>query len=126
VELVDFLWTLVVIFFMVIYFMIMFRVIIDVFRRDDISGVGKAGWLLLLLVLPLITLLIYTIAQGKGMAERDMAQYKEMRAQQDTYIREVAGGTDPAAQIKQAHDLLQSGAISQEEFDALKAKAMAG
>jgi hypothetical protein len=125
VNLVDFLWTLLVIFFMVIYFMIMFRVIIDVFRRDDISGVGKAGWLLLLLVLPLITLLIYTIAQGKGMAERDMAQYQQMRSQQDSYIREVAGGTDPAAQIKQAHDLLQSGAISQEEFDNLKAKALA-
>ena len=124
-NLVDFLWTLLVIFFMVIYFMIMFRVIIDVFRRDDLNGWGKAGWLILLLFLPLITLLVYTIVQGKGMAQRDMAQYQEMRSAQDTYIRDVAGTTDPAAQIKQAHDLLQSGAISQEEYDSIKAKALA-
>jgi len=126
VNLVDFMWTLLVIFFMVIYFMIMFRVIIDVFRRDDLNGWGKAGWLILLLFLPLITLLVYTIIQGKGMAQRDMASYQEMRSAQDTYIRDVAGSADPATQIKQAHDLLQSGAISQEEYDSIKAKALAG
>jgi hypothetical protein len=121
--LTDWLWWLLAFFFLVIYFMMLFRIIIDVFRADD-SGWVKAGWLIALLFFPLITMLIYVIARGKDMAKRDVQQYQQMQADQADYIRSVAGN-DSATQIKQAHDLLTSGAISQEEFDAIKAKALA-
>jgi hypothetical protein len=124
-SLTDWLWWLLAVFFMVIYFMILFRIIVDIFRSDDMGGWAKAGWLLILIFLPLLTMLIYVIARGKGMAERDVKEYSQMQAAQDDYIRSVAASNDPTAQIKQAHDLLASGAISQEEFDALKAKALA-
>jgi hypothetical protein len=123
--LTDFLWWTLAVFFMVIYFMMLFRIIVDIFRSQDMGGWGKAGWLVFLLFFPLLAMLIYVIARGKGMAERDMAQYRQVRSAQDEYIRSVASAADPSAQIKQAHDLLQSGAISQAEFDALKAKALA-
>jgi Phospholipase_D-nuclease N-terminal len=122
--LVDWLWWLLAFFFFVIYFMMLFRIIMDVFRTDD-SGWVKAAWLIALLFLPLLTMLIYVIARGKDMANRDVQQYKAMQEQQADYIRSVSGSTDSAAQIKQAHDLLTSGAISQEEYDAIKAKALA-
>ena len=121
----DFLWTLLVIFFMVIYFMMLFRIILDVFRNHESSGWVKAGWLIALLIFPLITMLIYVIVNGKHMAERDVKQMQAMQQAQNDYIKNVAGSADPAAQISQAHDLLTKGAISQEEFDAIKAKALA-
>ena len=123
----DLLWSLLVIFFMVIYFIILFRIIFDVFRRDDISGWGKAGWLILLLVIPLISMLIYVIVEGKSMTDRDMAQMKAIQAQQADYIRNVAssGGGGAADQIAKAQELLTSGAITQAEFDSIKAKALA-
>jgi len=111
-------------FFMVIYFMMIFKIIMDVFRRDDIGGGMKAVWLILLLFIPFLTMLIYVISQGKQMAERDVKQYSELQSQQADYIRSVAGN-DSATQIKQAHDLLTAGAITQDEFDAIKAKALA-
>jgi len=123
----DYLWSLISIFFMVIYFIIIFRVIFDVFRRHDIGGGAKALWILALLIIPLVTLLIYIISQGKGMAERDQKQVAEVQQQQAAYIRDVAGSgaaATPADQIKQAQDLLSSGAITQDEFNALKAKAL--
>lgn len=125
-NLVDWLWTLLVFFFMVMYFILLFRIIVDIFRSDDLSGWAKAGWLIFLFVLTLLAALIYVIARGKGMTERDMAQYKAVEAAQADYIRSVAApAADPTTQIKNAHDLLSSGAISQEEFDAIKAKALA-
>ena len=125
-DLGDFLWSLVVIFFMVMYFMIMFRIIIDLFRSDDVGGFAKAIWLIAIIFLPLITMLIYVIVRGKGMAERDMKQMADYKAQQDAYIKQVASsGSTPAEQIAKAQELLSSGAISQEEFNALKAKALA-
>lgn len=123
--LTDWLWWLLSFFFLVIYFMMLFRVIMDIFRTDD-SGWVKAGWLIALLFIPLLTMLIYVIARGKDMANRDVQQYQAMQAQQADYIRSVAGGgSDSATQIKQAHDLLTSGAITQAEYDAIKAKALA-
>lgn len=119
----DWLWWLIWFFFMVVYFMMIFRVIVDVFRRDDLGGWGKAGWLIILLFLPFLTLLLYVITQGRQMAQRDMAQYAQARGAQDDYIRSVAGN-DATTQIKQAHDLLQSGAITQDEFNAIKTKAL--
>ncbi len=120
----DWLLWLVYFFFMVIYFMMIFRIITDLFRREDVGGWGKAGWIIALLFIPLLTMLIYVITQGQKMAQRDAHQYGAMRAQQDDYIRSMAASADPTTQIKQAHDLLQSGALTQAEFDAIKAKAL--
>ena len=124
-SLADWLWWLLAVFFMVIYFMMLFRIIIDIFRNHDSSGWAKAGWLILLLFIPLITMLIYVIANGKGMAQRDAAQYQAMKQSQDDYIRSVATTSDPSTQIAQAHALLEKGAITQQEFDSIKAKALA-
>jgi hypothetical protein len=123
----EWLWWLVIVFFMVIYFMMLFRIVIDVFRNDESSGWVKAGWLIFLLFFPLIAMLAYVIVNGKHMAQRDAAQYQAMAKAQQDYIKSVAGssGSDSATQISQAHDLLAKGAITQAEFDALKAKALA-
>lgn len=121
----EWIWWLIIVFFMVIYFMMLFRIVIDIFRDHDTSGWAKAGWLFALLWIPLLTMLIYVIVNGKKMAQRDVAQYEAAAKAQQDYIKSVAGGADPAAQISQAHDLLSKGAISQAEFDAIKAKALA-
>ncbi len=124
----EWIWWLIIVFFMVVFFMMLFRIIIDIFRNHESSGWVKAGWLIFIFFLPLLGMLIYVIVNGKAMAERDVQQYQAVAAAQQDYIRSVAaqGGTDSAAQIEKAHDLLTKGAISQEEFDALKAKALAG
>jgi hypothetical protein len=124
-SLADWLWWLLAVFFMVVYFMMLFRIIVDVFRNRESSGWAKAGWLIFLLIFPLLAMLIYVIANGKSMGQRDLAEYQSAKQAQDEYIRSVATTNDPSAQIKQAHDLLQSGAITQQEFDAIKAKALA-
>ena len=119
----DFLWSLLVIFFMVIYFMMLFQVIADVFRRKDASGGKKALWLIALLILPLLGLVIYMFANGEHMAERNVQTMQRQQQQFDDHVRTVAGGS--AAEIERAKGLLDSGAISQDEFDRLKAKALA-
>jgi hypothetical protein len=125
VSLGEFLWSLFVIYFMVIYFIMLFRVIFDVFRDNTLTGVAKAGWLIFILIVPLIALIAYVITRGAGMAERDMKEASSRREAQDDYIRQVAGtGDNPTEQIARAHELLSTGAISQQEFDALKAKAL--
>jgi hypothetical protein len=97
-------------------------------RNHDIAGWGKAGRLIFLIVVPILAMLIYVIANGKDMAQRDMAQYQSAQAAQADYIRSVAGsgGSSSAlSEIPKAQELLQAGAITQAEFDALKAKALA-
>lgn len=124
-HLADFMVSLIVIFFMVVYFLILFRVVIDVFRNHEMSGGVKALWLICLLFFPLVTLLIYVIVHGSGMARRDTADIDAARKAQDAYIRDVAGATaSPTDQIARAQELLKSGAISQAEFDQLKQKAL--
>jgi hypothetical protein len=109
--------------------MVWFRCVFDLFGDHTLSGWAKAGWALLLVFVPWVGALIYLIVRGRSMAERQMAAVAEQRATQDDYIREVAGKTatpaTPAAQIADAKALLDSGAIQQNEFDALKAKALA-
>ena len=106
--------------------MVWFRCLFDLFRDKSLSGWGKAGWAVLLIFVPWVGALIYLIARGRSMTERQMAEVAEMKAAQDQYIQEVAGTkANPAAQIADAKSLLDSGAISQTEFDALKAKALA-
>ena len=98
----------------------------DLFRDKSTSGWAKAFWVFFLIILPLITSLVYLIARGQGMAERNIAAVRSAQASQEDYIRSVSGAAaSPADEIARAKGLLDSGAISQAEFDALKAKALA-
>jgi hypothetical protein len=123
VEFGQFLWSLLIIFFMIMYFMILFSVVIDLFRNHQMGGFAKALWIIFLIFIPLISLLVYVIVYGKGMAERQQSAVVQAQQEQDAYIKQVAG-TSPAEQIAQAQQLLNSGAISQDEFDKLKSKAL--
>ena len=121
--LLDVIWTMFVFFAWVIWFWILITVFADLFRRHDISGWAKAGWMLFVIILPFLGVLIYLGTQGKGMAERHEKAAQAQKAQMDDYVRGVAGG--PAGEISHAKQLLDSGAISQAEFDQLKQKALA-
>ena len=123
----DILGTMLIFFAWVIWFWILIRVFADVFRRHDLSGWGKAGWVILTVFLPFVGVLIYLIAHGKDMGKRDIEHAQAAQAQYDQYIRSVAGsegGGGAAAEIAHAKSLLDSGAITQAEFDSLKAKAL--
>jgi hypothetical protein len=121
----DIFWTMLIFFAWLIWFWILITILIDVFRRHDVSGWGKAAWCLFLIFLPLIGVLTYLIVQGKGMAERSVKEQQSAKAEADSYIRSVATTADPAEQIAKGKQLLDSGAITQAEFDALKQKALA-
>ncbi len=115
-------WTMLIIFAWVIWFWLLITVFSDLFRRKDIGGGSKALWVIFVIVLPFLGVLIYLIAQGDHMAERNMQQAKAMQADTDAYIQSVAGGS--AAEIERAKGLLDSGAITQAEFEQIKAKAL--
>ena len=119
----DIIWFIIVTFAFVAYLMVLFSILSDLFRDKETGGFAKALWVIALIFLPFLTALIYLIARGHGMAERNMKAAKDMQQAQDSYIRDVAGST-PADQIHKAKGLLDSGAISQAEFDAIKAKAL--
>jgi hypothetical protein len=121
----DVFWTMIIFFAWLIWFWILITILIDVFRRHDVSGWGKAAWCLFLIFLPLIGVLTYLIVQGKGMAERSVKEQQTAKSEADQYIRSVAASGDPAEQIARGKQLLDSGAITQAEFDALKQKALA-
>ena len=105
--------------------MVWFRCLWDLFGDSSLSGWGKAGWAIVLIFLPWLGALIYLIVRGRSMGERQMAAAAEMQAQQEKYIKQVAGsGQSPADQIASAKSLLESGAITQAEYDALRAKAL--
>jgi hypothetical protein len=119
----NILWTMIIFFAWVIWIWIAITVLVDVFRRHDIGGVSKAGWVILVIVVPFLGVLIYLLANHEGMATRNVKQAEAQQAQFDDYVRETAGGS--AGEIAKAKDLLDSGAISQEEFDQIKRKALA-
>ena len=120
----DVLWTMLVVFLWIIWFWILIQVFADLFRRHDISGWGKAAWMIFVILLPFLGVFIYLITQDKGMAERNVKDVKAAQAEFDTYVKSVAGG-GAASEIEKAHALLSSGAITQAEFDELKRKALA-
>jgi hypothetical protein len=124
----DILGTMLVFFGAVIWIGLLFTVFGDLFRRHDISGWGKAGWTLFVIVLPFLGVLFYLGSQGKQMAERRAMEQAAAKAQLDDYVRGVAGsggsGDGAAAEIAKAKQLLESGAISQAEYDAIKQKAL--
>jgi phospholipase D-like protein/putative oligomerization/nucleic acid binding protein len=119
----DILWTMFIFFLFVIWIWILITVFVDIFRRKDTSGFSKAAWIIFVIILPYLGVLIYLIANHDGMADRNLAQMQQQKAATDEYIRSVSGGA--AAEIEKAKGLLDSGAISQAEFDAIKTKALA-
>jgi phospholipase D-like protein/putative oligomerization/nucleic acid binding protein len=121
----DVFWTMLVFFFWVIWIWLLITVFIDLFGRHDTSGWAKAAWTVFVIVLPYLGVLVYLIAEGKGMAERKAAQVKASRAEFDDYVRDVAGDSGPSDQIAKAKQLLDSGAIDATEFEQLKRKALA-
>jgi hypothetical protein len=121
----DVLWTMIIFFVWILWFWLLFTVFVDIFRRHDLSGWGKAGWLIFCIVLPFLGVFVYLISQHEGMANRNLDTAKAQQAQFDQAVREAAGSGGTAAEIAKAKELLDSGAISQSEFDALKQKALA-
>ena len=121
----DVLWSMVVFFAFVIWIWLLITVFGDIFRRHDLSGWGKAAWTVFVIVLPYLGVFIYLIAHSKGMAERRAEQVSQAQAQFDGYVRSVASdGGGAAAEIERAKQLLDSGTISQDEFEAIKRKAL--
>jgi hypothetical protein len=122
----QFLEILLITFLMICYFMVLFTIIGDLFRNHNSSGWAKAGWIIGLIFLPLITALIYVIVNHKGMAERQTASAKAYESAQAEYVKKLAGTGSPADTIQTASNLLAAGSITQAEFDQIKAKALAG
>jgi hypothetical protein len=121
----DIVWFIFITWVFVAYLMVLFRIIGDIFRDQELSGVWKAVWMIALVFMPFLTAFVYLISRGRSMAERSMRAAAMQREQQEAFIRDVAGHTSPADQITQARALLDDGTISQQEFDALKTKALA-
>ncbi|HYS35057.1 MAG TPA: SHOCT domain-containing protein [Pseudonocardiaceae bacterium] len=123
----DLMWTLLVFFGWVIWFWLLIVIFGDLFHRGDVSGWGKAGWTVLLIVLPFIGVLIYLVVQGRDMGERRRAKQDAAHTEFDDYVRSVSGSEQGAAdQISAAKRLLDSGAIDNDEFQQLKRKALTG
>ena len=120
----DILWTMLIFFAWIIWFWLLITVFADIFRRHDIGGGMKTLWIIFAILTPFLGVFVYLISQGKGMAERNMKSVQAAQAQQADYIKSVAGG-GAADEIDKAKKLLDSGAITQAEFDAIKAKALA-
>jgi hypothetical protein len=119
----DILGSMLVFFAWVIWFWLLITIFADLFRRHDISGWVKAGWILLCVILPFIGVLIYVGTQGHGMAERRAKDAQAAQSEFDSYVRDVSGGS--AGEIAKAKELLDKGAINQAEFDQIKQKALA-
>ncbi len=120
----DFIWLMVTAFFMVIYLIIMFQVVVDIFRDHKLGGVGKALWIVALIVAPFLSVLAYLIVRGAGMSERQMSTLQQNREQAEAYLRGMVQAKSPAEQIADAKALLDAGVISADEYSTLKAKAL--
>ena len=121
----EFFWFLLWTYFFVAYLVVLFRIIGDLFRDRDLSGGMKAVWFIGLLVVPFLSVVIYLIARGDGMANRQMQAARQAQGEADQYIQNVAGRANSAEQIASAKGLLDAGTITQVEFERLKAKALA-
>ena len=122
----DFIWSMVVFFFWFMAIWIFITVFADIFRRHDISGAKKTLWIVFTILAPFLGVFVYLITQNVGMTERNLARSRAQRDQFDQYVQQTAGsGGGAAAEIDKAKQLLDSGAITQAEFEALKLKALA-
>ena len=119
----DVLWTMVLFFAWIAWIWIAITIFTDIFRRHDIGGWHKAAWVVFVILLPFLGILVYLIAQHDGMRDRSIEQAKAQKQAFDEYVQEQAGGS--AHEIAKAKELLDAGTITQAEFDAIKAKAVA-
>jgi len=123
VQFLDFLWLIIVAFAFLAYLMLLWTILTDLFRDHDLSGWAKAVWVVFLFIIPLLTSLVYLIVRGGGMAKRAQVAEQAFETAQQDYIRSIAG-TSPTAQIAEAKALLDSGAITESEFEHLKNRAL--
>jgi energy-coupling factor transporter transmembrane protein EcfT len=121
----DILWTMIIFFAWVAWIWMLIVIFTDIFRRRDIGGWAKAAWIVFMIIIPFIGVLVYLIAEHKGMADRQADAMQQAQQQTDQYIRSVAGSEGAADQIAKGKELLDSGAITQAEFDSLKSRALA-
>lgn len=121
----DVLWTMIIFFVWILWFFLLFRVIADVFRRHDIGGGTKTLWILFVILLPFLGVFVYLIVHSGDMADRDTKSAQASQQQFDSYVKGVAASGGAAGEIDKAKQLLDSGAITQDEFNSLKAKALA-
>lgn len=120
----DVMWTMFVFFAWILFFWLLFGVFGDLFSRHDLSGWAKAGWTVFVIILPFLGIFVYMISQGKGMGERAQERAQAQQSEVDAYVRSVASSGSATDEIARGKELLDSGAITQAEFDALKAKAL--
>ena len=111
-------------FFFIAYLVIMFQIVVDLFRDQELGGGSKVLWVIGLIFIPMLTAIVYIVARGKGMAGRQRASVQKAKSDTETYIKTVAGKS-PAADIAEARALLDAGTVNAEEFAKLKAKALA-
>lgn len=121
----DLMWTMVIFFLWIMWFWLLFTIFADIFRRRDLSGLGKTAWVIFAIVLPFLGVFIYVITQNDGMTQRNLDRARAQQVQLDEYVRTTAGSGSAAAEIEKAKSLLDSGALTQAEFDAIKQKALA-
>jgi hypothetical protein len=121
----DLMWTMIVFFVWIMWFWLLFTVFADIFRRHDLSGWGKTGWLIFTILLPFLGVFVYLITQNAGMTERNVERARGQKAQFDQYVRQTAESGGATAEIERAKSLLDSGTITQSEFDVIKQKALA-
>ncbi|WP_330350434.1 SHOCT domain-containing protein [Streptomyces sp. NBC_00582] len=122
-------WTMLIFFLWIMWFVLLFRVVVDIFRDDDLSGWAKAGWLVFCICLPFLGVFVYVVARGKNMGRRERAQAKEQQRQFDDYIRETAKGTGPTSSVDELARLSEikaRGDITDEEFDRAKQLVLSG
>lgn len=122
--LLDLFWAMLWFFLFFIWIMLLFRIFRDIFRSDDMGGWAKAFWTIFVILLPLLGVLVYVIARGKGMAERDVSDYQAAEAATQQYIKDAAGATSSADEIEKLASLRNQGVLSNEEFEAQKAKLL--
>jgi hypothetical protein len=121
----DFFWLLIWSYIFVAYLVVLFHIIVDVFKDHELGGFAKALWIIGLIVAPILVALIYLIARGRGMAERQNAAAEQARAETDRYIQYVANTPSSADEIASAKALRDAGTITEDEYERLKAKALA-
>ncbi|MFF8836902.1 SHOCT domain-containing protein [Streptomyces sp. NPDC015130] len=125
--LLNMFWTMLMIFLWILWFMLLFRIIGDIFRDDELGGWGKAGWTAFVILLPFLGVFVYLIARGKSMGERELARVRQNEQQFASYVRETAGtGGGHADELARLAELKDRGAITDAEFAQAKAKVLAG
>ncbi|WP_405853456.1 SHOCT domain-containing protein [Streptomyces sp. NBC_00090] len=123
--LLNMFWTMLMIFVWVLWFMLLFRIIGDIFRDDELGGWGKAGWTVFVILLPFLGVFVYLIARGRGMGERELNRVRRNEEQFRSYVRETAGSGSQADELARLAELKNSGAITEAEFAQAKAKVLA-